>query len=203
MPTFRVIIPPTEEPVSLARLNSWCRLDLSADVLAAAQSPSATPATVDAALVADAQNLALLGIAARQKVEAHTGRFFAAQTVEATFFVYEPYVLPAGAEASKVTGFFTDLDTLNNRSSYLEEYRKGISVERELPFGVALQQTYTVTATVKPDPSFSALASRAILELAGEWYKNRESTGEGRFGELPVNWKVALAEARVNVLGID
>ena len=203
MPTSRVITPPTKEPVSLAQVNSWCRLDLSAEILAAAEVTSTPPSTLDAALVADAQNLALLRTAARQKVEAYTGRYFSEQTVAITYFVYEPYVLPAGAEALSVDGFFTDLAALNNRSSYLEEYRKGISVERELSFGVALQQTYTVTAKVKPDPTYSALATRAILELTGEWYKNRETTGEGRFGELPANWRVALAEARTNVLGTD
>lgn len=201
MPTFRVIVPPTTEPVSLAQVNNWCRLDLSADVLAVAEGTSVGSTSVDAALVADAQNLALLRTAARQKVEAYTGRFFAEQTVEATFFVYEPYQLPTGAEAKSVTGFFTDLDALNNRSTYLEEYRKGITINRELPFGEALQQTYTVTATVKSDASFSAVANRAILEIAAEWYKNRETSGDAQ--QIPINWKVTLAEARVNVLGID
>jgi len=198
MPTFQVLTPPSTEPVSLIQVNSWCRLDLSADVLAAAEATGPVPSTLDAALVADAQNLALLRTAARQKVEAYTGRYFSEQTVAITYFVYEPYVLPAGAEALSVDGFFTDLTALANRSSYLEEYRKSISINRELPFGEALQQTYTVTAKVKSDPQYSALASTVIMKFTADMYKNRELAQE-----LSVEYKVLLAEARTNVLGAD
>lgn len=141
-----------------------------------------------------------LGIAAREKVEAYTGRFFAGgQRLATTFDLTEAYALPTDAIFESVTGFFTTLETL--QGWYLEEYRKGISVNRQLYLGEALNQTYTVTYTLPEATYCPELAKVAIKELAGEWYRNRESSSVGTISpELPVNWRVKLAELRETVL---
>ncbi len=190
MPTTRVLTPPTSEPVSLALFNAHARLDL--DMVGQ-----------DAAVVAQRELAELLIRAAREKVEAYTGRYFAPQTLEITYELSDAYVLPLGATATGVSGFYTDLQALQNASSFLEEYRKGISVNRQLDWPYpALAQTYTVTATTTGDTQFLNVAKAAILELAAEWYKNRESTIVGTIApELPVAWKVKLAQAVVTPLG--
>lgn len=203
MPTTRVIAPPATnaEPVSLALFVGHARLDVDSALLAAYVAASVPP-EADAALVAQLDLCQLYVSAAREKVEAHTGRYFAPQQVEITYELGEPYELPGGATAVSVTGFFTDLDALAARSAYLEDYRKGISVSRELPLREGFAQTYTVTADVVSDPQFTNLAKRAILEIAAEWYRNREATTAGVVStELPVSWRVALAPACVNPIG--
>lgn len=169
------------EPVSLELLRAWVRVDGGQE---------------DAVLDH-------LRKAAREKVEAYTGRFFAGnQLLRITFELGEPYLLPAGAVAGSVSGYYTDLTQLLGHTSYLEEYRKGISIERQLDWPYpALSQTYTVVATIPDEWACPELAKSAILELAGEWYRNRESTTVGTIApELPVAWRVKLAELRVHVL---
>lgn len=202
MPETRVLIPPTAatELVPLDELNAALRLDLDAG-LVAAYLAGPLPEGTDPALLGQIKYVERLGRAARKKVEAYTGRYFAEQTVQISYTLEEPYELPVGAEAVSVSGYFDTLDALAARGSWLVEYQKGSSVERQLPLGAAFAQTYTVVAKVKADAEYSDLAAAAVTELVGEWYKNRETTGEGRFGELPVSWKVKLAEARVTVLG--
>lgn len=199
MPTIQIVTPPTPEaePVTLALANAALRLDL--DLV-----------STDAAIVAQREYLALLLSAARQKVESYTGRYYAAQTLRLTYTLDEGYTLPAGAVATAVEGFYATLEALATAGAFLEEYRKGISVSRELDWHTALAQTYTVTADVTPDPAFLALAKLAMLELAGEWYKNRETTVAGSgsssgassvIAELPVSWKIKLRPAVLNPLG--
>jgi hypothetical protein len=134
-------------------------------------------------------------------VEEYTQRILAAQTLAITYALNEPYVLPAGAVPKSVSGFFKTLVDLQAYS--LEEYRKGISINRDLPWALAMQQTYTVEVDAVADTEWLDLASEAILELAAEWYRNRETTvaGVAVISELPVSWKVKLASARVTVLG--
>jgi len=203
MPTIHVQTPPTaaSEPISLARAAAWVRLDVNSALLAAfTATPQGDLSTYDPQLVADLENVAMLRTAAREKVEAYTGRYYTPQRLAYTFCLGEPYELPAGATPVSVSGFFTDLAQLESLSEWLVEYQKGISVERQLPWAEAMQQSYTVVADVPADLAFANVAQRAMLELLGEWYRNRETTGEGRFAELPVNFRVTLAEARVNPL---
>lgn len=192
MPAIQVLTPPTAntEPVSLAMVNAVLCLDLDL-------------ASTDEAIVGQLDYLKLLISAAREKTEAYTGRYFAPQELEITYTLDEPYELPAGAEASAVSGFFDSLEALGNRSAYLEEYRKGISISRELPWGQAVLQTYTVTASIPEGVNVPALAKSAILELVGEWYRNRETTlaDVRSISELPVSWKVKLAPLVINPLG--
>jgi hypothetical protein len=203
MPTIVVQTPPTAaaEPVKLALLNAALRLDYDPVAIAAYEAGTATG--LDPAVVAQLELLKVYRDAARQKVEAYTGRFFAPQTLAITYGLDEPYVLPAGATATAVTGFFTTLAALNDAAAYLVEYQKGISVNRQLSIATAALQTYTVTATTTGDPQYGALAKAAILELTGEWYRNRETTvaGVAVISELPVSWKVKLAQAVVQPLG--
>jgi hypothetical protein len=200
MPQVRVLVPPTAEPVSLALLNAALRLDLDANLLAS-YAPGPPPAGVDAALWGQLEYISGLNSAAREKVEAYTGRYFAPQTLGITYTLEEPYDLPVGATPVSVTGYFTTLEALDARGSWLVEYQKGISIERQLPLSAAFAQTYEVTAETTGDTRFLGLAKSAIIELVGEWYKNRETSQAGAFSELPVSWRVKLAEARVNVLG--
>ena len=139
--------------------------------------------------------------AAREKVEAFTGRFFAPQILELTYTLGELYTLPAGATATAVTGFYTTLAALTDNAAYRAEYYKGISVSRDLDWPLAVQQTYTVSVTIAA-PLVPGLALAAMLELAGEWYRNRETTvaDVARVTELPVSWRVKLAELVVKPL---
>lgn len=203
MPTIRVQSSPTaaSEPISLARAAAWVRLDADPALLAAfTATPQGDLSGFDPQAVADLENVAMLRTAAREKVEAYTQRYYTPQRLAFIFHLGEPYELPAGATAVSVSGFFTDLTQLAGLSAWLVEYQKGITVERQLPLADALQQTYTVVADVLADPAFASLAQRAMLELTEEWYKNRGTTGDGRFGPLPVSYQIALAEARVNPL---
>lgn len=181
MPTVAVLTPPTasQEPITLALLKAQARVDGNGE---------------DGLLLIYAQ-------AAREKVEAYTGRFFAPQVLSLTYTLAEAYKLPAGAVATAVTGFYTSLDQLTNYATYLSEYRKGISVNRDLSWAAAIEQTYTVTATIAA-AAVPGLALAAMLELAGEWYRNRETTvaGVAVISELPVSWRVKLAELVVKPL---
>lgn len=181
MPSVVVLTPtsPEQEPVSLALLKQQVRVDSDAED----------------------ELLTLLVQAAREQVEAYTGRYFAAQTLELTYELGEDYALPPGATATGVTGFFTNLDALAEATAYLEEYRKGIHISRELTWGSALGQTYTVTAEIPASVNVPGLAKSAMLELAAEWYRNRESSSIGTISpELPVGWRVKLSSLRVNPL---
>lgn len=205
MPTIQVQPSPTPlvEPISLARAAAWLRLDLNPELLAAYTSdPKGDLMGFDAQTVADLDNVAMLRTAAREKVEAYTGRYYSPQRLSLTYCLGEPYELPAGATAVSVSGFFTDLTQLDDLAAWLLEYQKGITVERQLPLVEALGQTYTVVADTQPDAAFRGVAERAMLELLGEWYRNRETSGSSQLAELPVSFRVTLAEARVNPLGV-
>lgn len=145
--------------------------------------------------------LAIYATAAREKVEAYTGRFFAPQTLELTYTLGETYKLPAGAVATAVTGFYTTLTALTDNAAYRAEYYKGISVSRDFDWHLAIEQTYTVTVAIAAPP-VPGLALAAMLELAGEWYRNRETTvaDVARITELPVSWRVKLAELVIKPL---
>jgi hypothetical protein len=159
------------------------------------------PSGTDPALWAELDLLQLYLSGAREKVEAYTGRYYGAQQLALTYELGEGYVLPSGATAVSVSGFFTTLAAL--QAFDFEEYRKGISINRQLPWGVAMQQTFTVVVDTTGDTQYANMVKRAILEIAGEWYRNRETTvsGVAVISELPVSWRVTLAEARVTVLG--
>jgi uncharacterized phiE125 gp8 family phage protein len=195
MPTTQVLTPPTTqaEPVSLALANAQLRLDLDLS-------------SIDPAIVGQIELLQLKLSAAREMVEAYTGRYFSAQTLAITYELGEGYTLPAGATVVSVSGFFSTLEELANASTYLEEYRKGISINRELPWAEAMRQTFTVEVTIgtEDEPVFvPAIIKEAILELTGEMYRNRETSqaGYANVPELPVSWRVKLAPLRVTVLG--
>jgi hypothetical protein len=169
VPITRILTPPAAEaePVTLALLKAQARVDGDAED----------------------ELLRLYASAARERVEAYTGRYFAAQTLELTFELGEAYILPAGATATSVTGFFTSLDALAARASYLSEYRKAGAVSRDLPWAEALQQTYTLTATITGDTQYRSLCLGVMLKLAAESYRNRE------VADLSVQWRLDLAPA--------
>ena len=181
MPTVVVLTPPTasQEPITLALLKAQARVDGNGE---------------DALLL-------VYAAAAREKVEAYTGRFFAPQTLELTYTLGETYKLPAGGTATAVTGFYTTLTALADNTAYLAEYYKGVSVNRDLDWRLAIEQTYTVTVAIAAPP-VPGLALAAMLELAGEWYRNRETTvsGVATITELPVSWRVKLAELVIKPL---
>ncbi|SDY97645.1 head-tail connector protein [Hymenobacter psychrophilus] len=178
MPTTVVLSAASEaqEPVSLALLKQWLRVDTDGED----------------------ELLTLLQKAARHLCEQYTGRFFAGQTVETTFELGEPYQLaPLAGEPTAVRGYFTDLSQL---PPSLEEYRKGISISRELAWEDALQQRYTVTYPINAG-EVPELAKQCILELVAEMYRNRESSSVGTISpELPVNFRVKLAPLRIQPL---
>lgn len=205
MPEIRVIVPPVAaaEPVTVADLCAQVRVGLDADLLTAyLADPTAMPVGTDPALWAELRAMQRKVSAARKLVEGYTGRLFAPQKVAITYGLSDEYTLPIGATETGVSGYFTSLADL--AAFNLEEYRKGISINRQLPWGLALQQTYTVEADVVADAEWRDLAEEAILELAAEWYKNRETTADARgLTALPVSWQVKLAPARVTVLGFN
>jgi len=190
MATTRVLFPPTaaQEPVPVELAIAQQRLDLDAG-------------SADAAVKGQLELLKLNLSAARELVEAFTGQYFGAQTLEITFTLSEAYVLPPGAVATGVSGFFTSLASLPGLSAYLSQYRKGAEVSRDLPLATAFAQTYAVTARLDA-PVVPSLVRSAILELAGEWFRNREATRVGpAVAELPVSWRVKLAPYVVKPLG--
>lgn len=199
MPTIQVLTPPAQEPVSLALLNQALRLDLDSGLLAA-YGAGVMPEGTDPGQWAQLEFLALLASAARELVEGYTGGYYAAQELAITYRLDEEYELPAGGTAVAVSGAFSTLDELTNRFDYLEEYRKGISISRELDYLDGLNRTYTVVVAVAGDQA-PALVRSAIAELTDEWYQNRGTTLTGTsLTELPVNYKVKLAHLRRNVL---
>lgn len=190
MPSYQVVTPatPEQEPVSLAQACVHCAIDLDL-------------ASIDQLEVARKEHLQTLVTGAREYAESYTGRLYAGQTVDATFRMDEAYALPAGGQAISVTGYFTDLAQLGNQSTYLEEYRKGISISREYPMAWLLEQTYTVRIAVTT-PVVKAQVKAAILELVAEWNKNRESSVNGTISvQTQMNWERKLASERINPLG--
>ncbi|SNR92320.1 hypothetical protein [Hymenobacter mucosus] len=185
MPTVVVLstADPVTEPVTVADAVVEWRLDLVAT-------------DTDEAAQAERRLIQRKLAAARQLVEAYTGRYVAGgQTLELTFRLDEEYKLPTGAVATAVRGFHTSLASLEN--FHWVEYLKGSSVERQWPLGYAAQQTYTVTVTL-PETASSlcpALMQEAILELGAEFYRNRETSSAAGIvpRELPVSYKVKLA----------
>lgn len=181
MPTTVRLASPdaTMEPVSLALAKQWLRVD----------------GTEEDAVVEH------LLKAAREKAENYTGLFFVGgQRLALTYSLSEAYALPEGATAESVSGFFADLDAL--AAWNWVEYVKGISVSRDLPLCAAGEQTYTVTVQLSDTVAVPEVAKSAILELAAEWYKNREASVNGTISvQTQVNWQRKLAELRVNPLG--
>jgi hypothetical protein len=170
---------PVTEPVDLALLRAWVRVDGEQDDVILRQ----------------------LLTAAREKVENYTVLHLAGrQRLALTFDLSETYALPEGATFVSVSGFFTNLETLTAWS--LEEYRKGISVNRELHWSEAISQQYTVVVDMPAAPYCPQVATSAILELAAEWYRNRDTSSSAGVvpRELPVSWRVKLAELRPNPL---
>lgn len=148
--------------------------------------------------------LNLLNTAAREWVQQHLGYPLAGgQVVELTYELGEDYVLPAGATPTSVRGFFTSLDDLQNWSWV--EYQKGISINRQLPLSVAVQQTYTVTASLPSTDKLAvpATVKAAITKIVAEWYRNREESvaGVANVAQVPIGIQVMLAPFRqTNVL---
>lgn len=162
-----------QEPVGLALLRAWVRVEGEEDLV-----------------------LEHLLTAAREKVEAYTGKFYAgSQRVAYTFELDEPYTLTSDYTVEGVTGFFDSVEALE--AFDFVEYQKGIHINRELPLCLARAQTYTVTAVLPASTVCPEIVKSAILELAAEWYRNRESSNVGTISpELPVNFRVKLAEER-------
>ncbi|TGE05562.1 head-tail connector protein [Hymenobacter fodinae] len=186
MPTAVVLstTDPITEPVSMSVVLNHLRLEQS------------LLTSTDDTAKAEVEYLQLLLSSAREACEGGTGRYFAGgRTLELTYELREPYALPAGATATTVRGFFQSLDDLKGFN--WEEYRKGATINRELSVGEAATQTYTVTVTL--DDSLAtqcpALAKIAILELTGEWYRNRETSSSAGIAsrELPVSYRQKLA----------
>jgi len=177
MPSTQVLVPPTADTAlaSLALLKKQVRAD-------SGEEDDLLQVYLDAA---------------REMVEGETCRYYGAHTLAITFRLDEPYKLPVGATALTVSGAFTTLDALENIPAYVEEYRKGISINRELPLSTLLEQEYTVVATTPGDTQYAGLAKRVTLALAADFYRNREVT------PLSAQWRVELAPARTNVLGIS
>lgn len=169
MSIVRILTPPTSEaePVKLALLKAHVRVDGDAED----------------------ELLQLYASAARERVEAFTGRYLAPQTLELTFELGEAYELPAGATVVSVSGFFSSLEALAGRTAYLSEYRKAGSISRELPWSQAMAQTYTVTVTTTGDMQYRSLCLGVMLKLAAESYRNRE------VADLSVQWRLDLEPA--------
>lgn len=197
MPTTRVLTPPTaaSEPVKLGLLVAHVRADIDAGLVATyLATPNAMPSGTDPALWAELELLQLYLSGAREKVQAYTGRYYGAQQLAITYELGEGYELPAGGTAVSVSGFFATLAAL--AAFDFEEYRKGISVNRQLPWSVAMQQRFTVVVNTTGDTYQLQASKNAILQLAASAYKDREP-----IVAIPVSVRLLLAEARVTVLG--
>jgi hypothetical protein len=178
MPSPQFLTLPTEDQeealLPLALVLAELRLDLAVD-------------SDDAAVQGQLLLLKLNRTAAREYCEQYCGRPFASGTVTQTFRLDEEYVLdPLAGEVTGVTGFFTDVTQLPTTSgpffgsTYLAEYIKGISVNRQLPLGEAFSQPFTVTYNVNADATnVPAAVRKAMLKLIGDFYENREASVTG------------------------
>jgi hypothetical protein len=177
---------PATEPVSVA------------DAVAEWRLPVVDTAATDEATKAEVRLIQRKLQAARELVESYTGRYFAGgQRVELVYELAEPFTLPVGAEIESVSGFFTSVEALN--AFNWEEYRKGISINRQIDWYAAGKQTYTVIVSLPESAADNApgRVKEAILELGGEFYRNRETSstaGIGQGRELPVSYRVKLAD---------
>ncbi|GAB2959013.1 hypothetical protein GCM10027048_27760 [Hymenobacter coalescens] len=182
---------PVTEPVGLSLANVHARLGLRLNEAGDGPHPDAT--AEEGAEVAYAQHLLR---AAREEAENFTGLSFAGgQRLEYTFELGEAYRIPAGATVESVTGFFDSVDAIEAFS--VEEYRKGISINRELAWDYALLQTYTVTLQMPAVFTAPAVVVQAILLLFAEWYKNREVSVNGAISvATQVQWQNLLGKLR-------
>jgi len=186
MPTVKRLAPlpnstPLAEPVTVADAVAEWRLPV--DLTATDEATKAEIRLIERKLKA-----------ARELVENHVGDYYVGgQRLAYTFRLDESYAVPEGATVESVSGFFADLTALESWS--WEEYRKGISINRELPLCVAARQTYTVVVALPGSLTPDALVVESILELGGEFYRNRETSASAGTvpRELPVSYRVKLA----------
>lgn len=178
LPPLQGSTTPLQEPISLEELRGWVNME-------------AGDAIQDA-------NLTLAGKGARQMVESYTNDFYiGGQRLETTFDLSERFALPQGVVVEDVSGFFTSLEELQNWS--LEEYRKGISINRQLYWMEAINQTYTVTYSLPLQAHCPDIVKLVMLRLAADFFRNREDSVVGTIiSDLPVNYRVMLAPYRKN-----
>ena len=184
MPQTTTVVAPAAELIPLELARQWLRVDDGAQ---------------DAVIL-------LLAAAAREYVEAYTGRALTPRVLATTFLLGQPYQLPVqpAGEPTAVSGAITDVADLAR--GYSEAYRKGIVVSRDYPLGDAgLYSATTPTYTVTYPAGYAAGACPAALQSAAlkvlsELYENRENTVDGRVAPVSVGVRELLGPWRAQPL---
>lgn len=186
---YKVITPPSVEPVSVAELRVHRRLD-ALD-------------TTENALIATCIS------AAREWIERYIGAAVAEQTVEIALDAYPtgPIELPGGAVSSVTSVKFFDSAgsevTLSNLLYTLDDYSTPnwllMAYGTTWPTTTytnanAIKVRYVVGSGVCPAP-----VKAALLLLAGHLYENREEVSASQTFALPLGVKALLASYRVNL----
>lgn len=144
---------------------------------------------------AEDEVLELLLGAAIEYAEAHTRRDFTSKVKTSTYAANVNCPIPA-ADILSVSGFYSTVDELPTASAYFEEYRKGITINRDYPIDWANLPTYTIIYQVTVDPaSVSSAIKLAICKIASDFYENRETSTSLSNKSLSVSHRNLLASA--------
>lgn len=134
--------------------------------------------------------------AAREKAESYTNRDFVSK-VKTSSYPADQNCPIATADILTVSGLYTSVDDLSSASTYWEEYRKGITISRDLPIDWNNLPTYTITYQVTVDPAdVPASAKIAIAKIASDLYENREASSDLSNKSLSISHRVLLDPLR-------
>jgi hypothetical protein len=150
-----------------------------------------------ARLSGDAEDevLELLLDAAIEYGEGITNLDFTSKVKTSTFKANENCSIPA-SDILSVTGFYTSVTDLPTAASYFEEYRKGITINRDYPIDWYNLPTYDVTYNVTIDPAkVSKKIKLAICKVASDFYENRETSTSLANKSLSVSHRNLFASA--------
>ena len=162
------------EPVTLDFFKSYARLSGAAE---------------DAVLLVFLQ-------AAREKAESYTNLDFVSK-IKTSSYPANQNCPVAAADILSVSGFYTSVADLTSAASYFEEYRKGITINRDYAIDWYNLPTYTITYQVTVDPAdVPASAKIAICKIASDLYENRETSSDLSNKSLSISHRVLLDPLR-------
>lgn len=162
------------EPVTLDFFKSYARLAGTAE---------------DAVLLVFIQ-------AAREKAESYTNLDFVSKVKTSTYPAYQNSPI-ATADILTVSGFYTSKADLTAAATHFEEYRKGITINRDYSIMWDNIPTYTITYNVTVNPAdLPASVKIAIAKIASDLYENRESSSDLANKSLSISHRVLLDPLR-------
>lgn len=134
--------------------------------------------------------------AAREKAESYTNQDYVSKIKTSTFYANQNCPI-ATADILSVSGFYTSKADLPSATSYFEEYRKGITINRDRPITWDNIPTYQVTYQVNVDPTKVPASTKiAICKIASDLYENRETSSDLSNKSLSISHRVLLDPLR-------